>query len=227
MHFSRGRTRCEDAATLAAIDDRPAAARWRKLVSDRLAEMRRLSPGSGSLSGSFWDGRAERYASQLRVQDAMTDPFLRRLRRVTDASSSAVDVGAGTGRFALALAPAVRQVTAVEPSAAMLAQLRRGAEQLGVGNVHTIQATWEDADVAKVDVAFSAFVVTLVAEAGPFLAKLDAAAREPRPAVSRCLLGRRPASIRCGGISTTPLVLRVRATSTRSPSCASSASSRP
>jgi SAM-dependent methyltransferase len=147
-------------------------------VSDRLAEMRRLSPDSGSVSGSFWDGRAERYASHMRVADAATDPFLRRLRRVTDASSSALDVGAGTGRFALALAPVVRHVTAVDPSAAMLALLRREAERLDVGNLTTIHATWEDADAPAVDVAFSAFVLTLVAEAAPFLAKLDAAARD-------------------------------------------------
>ncbi|HWC26283.1 MAG TPA: class I SAM-dependent methyltransferase [Solirubrobacteraceae bacterium] len=162
---------------MTSSDDSSAAARWRRLVTDRLDEMQRLSPGVGSVSGSFWDTRAERYATQARRADAGGDPFLRRLRRLTDASSSVIDVGAGTGRFALALAADVGHVTAVDPSAAMLAVLQRDAERLELSNVTTIQATWEDADAATADVAFSAFVAPLVPEAVPFLAKLDAAAR--------------------------------------------------
>lgn len=138
--------------------------------------MSRLSPEAGCVSGSFWDGRAERYAQHARLADARADPLLRRLRRVTDESSTVIDVGAGTGRHALALAAGVGHVTAVDPSAAMLALLRRQAQQLGVSNVSTIQASWGDADVAPADVAFSSFVATLVADVAPFFAKLDAVA---------------------------------------------------
>lgn len=146
-------------------------------MTGRLEEMSRLSPGAGCVSGSFWDGRAERYAQHARLADARTDPFLRRLRRVTDASSSVIDVGAGTGRLALALAAGVRQVTAVDPSAAMLAVLRREAQQRNVTNLSTVEAPWEDADVAPADVVFSSFVATLVPDVAPFFAKLDAVAR--------------------------------------------------
>ena len=86
-------------------------------------------------------------------------------------------MGAGTGRFALALAPSVARVTAVEPAAAMLAVLQRDAAQLGVTNVTQVRATWEQAAVEPADVAFSSFVMTLVPDAGPFLAKLEASAR--------------------------------------------------
>lgn len=162
---------------MTAREDSTATARWRRLVSGRLGEMSRLKPDAGSVSGSFWNTRAEGYAKNVRLVDDDKDPLLRRLRRLTDASSSALDVGAGTGRYALALARSIGHVTAVEPSAAMLAVLQRGAEQHGVTNLTTVQATWEDAAVERIDVAFSSFVVTLVAEAGPFLRKLDAAAR--------------------------------------------------
>lgn len=158
-------------------DDSSAQARWRRLVTGRLEEMRRLSPRAGSLSGSFWDNRAERYAKHVGRTDPRKDPFLRRLRRVTDESSSAIDVGAGTGRYALALAPGIAHVTAVEPSAAMLAIMRRDAEQRHVANITTIAATWQHAPPATADVAFSSFVLTLVPEAVPFLEKLDAVAR--------------------------------------------------
>ncbi len=154
-----------------------AAARWRRLVADRLDERDRLSPGLGSLSGEFWDRRAERYAASMSLTDAAGDPFLRRLRRVTDSSSTAIDVGSGTGRFAVPLAADVGHVTAVDPSEAMLNILARDAEQLGLTNLTTVLGTWEEAVTADADVVFSAFVLTLVPDVCPFVTKLDRAAR--------------------------------------------------
>ena len=160
-----------------AGEEGPAAARWRTLVSDRLAELERLSPGAGAVGGAFWDGRAERYATHAPVADAGSDPFLRRLLRATGAAGTVIDAGAGTGRYALALAGHGRRVTAIDPSAAMLAVLRRGAEQLGLADVDCVQATWEHAEPARADVAFSSFVLTLVPDGDAFVTKLDAAAR--------------------------------------------------
>ena len=60
----------------------------------------------------------------------------------------------------------------------MLGVLRRSADELGVANVETIEARWEDAVTPPADIVFSAFVLTLVADAPPFVAKLDALARE-------------------------------------------------
>ncbi len=52
-----------------------------------------------------------------------------------------VDVGAGTGLLALGIAPAVRQVHAVDISPAMTGYLRRQAEQLGLENLEPVTAT--------------------------------------------------------------------------------------
>lgn len=158
--------------------DNQAAARWHRLVTDRLAEVERLSPGRGWLDGTFWDRRAERYAAGVKTTDIERDPFVRTLRRVTDRDATAMDVGAGTGRFALALAGGVRHVTAVDPSDGMLAILRRDAEQMGVTNITTVRGTWEEAVTQAADVVFSAFVLTLVPDARRFVTKLDAAARK-------------------------------------------------
>ncbi len=93
-------------------------------------------------------------------------------------SSTVIDVGAGTGRFALPLAAHVEHVTAVDPSDAMLTVLRRGADERGVTNLTTVQRRWEQAGDEVADIVFSAFVLTLVADAAGFVSKLDAAARD-------------------------------------------------
>jgi SAM-dependent methyltransferase len=155
-----------------------AAARWRRLVQARLAEMERLQAGRGAIGAAFWDSRAKRYASRMPVANATTDPLYRRLRRATGRRSTVLDVGAGPGRFTLALAPHVAAVTAVDPSGAMLDICRREARRRQLGNVTTVHARWQDADVAPASVAFSSYVLPLVADAAGFLAKLSAAATE-------------------------------------------------
>src|SRR6266568_5498239 len=55
-------------------------------------------------------------------------------------AATLVDLGTGTGRFALAAAPLVRRVVAVDVSPAMLALLRERAAGAGLANVECMQA---------------------------------------------------------------------------------------
>jgi ubiquinone/menaquinone biosynthesis C-methylase UbiE len=55
-------------------------------------------------------------------------------------SSVVVDLGAGTGQFTLAVAPACARVVAVDVSPVMLDVLRAKVARLGIGNVHLAQA---------------------------------------------------------------------------------------
>ncbi len=156
----------------------PAAARWRKLVTARLAETEKLQPGRGPMNPAFWDSRAKRFASRMSVATAAGDPFYRRLRRATGRRTTLVDVGAGPGRFTLTLAPHVAAVTAVDPSGAMLDICRRQAAAAGLANVTCIQGRWDEVDLAPADVVFSSYVVTLVADGAKFLAKMDGCATD-------------------------------------------------
>ncbi len=156
----------------------PAATRWRKLVTARMAESERLQPGRGPMNPAFWDSRAKRFASRMSVATVAGDPFYRRLRRATGRRSTLIDVGAGPGRFTLSLAPHVAAVTAVDPAGAMLDICRRQARTAGLANVTCVQGRWADIDLAPADVVFSSYVVTLVADAATFLAKMDASATQ-------------------------------------------------
>lgn len=151
-----------------------AAARWRNLVRARLAEMERLEPGRGTTGPDYWNARrARRFADHMN-RGVDEDPLLARLRRQVGRRSSFLDVGAGTGRFALALAPRVAHVTAVDPSPPMLAVLKGEARRRGISNVDCVTAPWREADVSRADVSLCSFVLPLIEDAAGFLAKLDA-----------------------------------------------------
>jgi SAM-dependent methyltransferase len=144
-------------------------------VRARLAEMEGLQPGRGALGAAFWDSRARRFA-RTTLSTATGDPLLKRLRRATGRRSTVLDVGSGPGRFTLALAPHVARVTAVDPSGRMLAICRREARARRLANVELVHGPWEDVEVEPAEVAFSSFVLSLVADAPRFLRKLDGAA---------------------------------------------------
>jgi cyclopropane fatty-acyl-phospholipid synthase-like methyltransferase len=57
-----------------------------------------------------------------------------------DSTSTLVDFGAGTGTFALAIAPYCGRVVAVDVSHPMLASLRWKIEEMGVDNIDIVQA---------------------------------------------------------------------------------------
>ncbi|MGI9023099.1 MAG: class I SAM-dependent methyltransferase [Acidimicrobiales bacterium] len=154
-----------------------AARRWRTLVRARRAEIERLDPGrSGPTDGGYWDRRADRFAACL--SDPLTgDAFLARLRRLTGSRTTVIDVGSGPGRFALALAPRVAGVVAVDPSRAMLDLLREQARRRGLANVAVAAGRWDEVDVEPADVVFASYVLPVVADAPAFLAKMDATAR--------------------------------------------------
>lgn len=154
-----------------------ASSRWTRLVTARLAEMDRLSPGAGAVGPGYWNPRARRFARYVEGT-AERDPLFRRLRRATGRRSSVLDVGAGPGRFSLALAPHVAQVVAVDSSPAMLRILQRRARALGLANVRAVEGRWEDVDVAPADVVICSYVLPLVAQVAPFLRKLHHSSRE-------------------------------------------------
>ncbi|MFN2607627.1 MAG: class I SAM-dependent methyltransferase [Acidimicrobiales bacterium] len=154
-----------------------AARRWRALVRARRREVERLDPGRpGPSDARYWDARARKLAARA-LGTAAGDPFLARLRRLSGARTTVLDVGAGPGRFSLALAPRVAGVVAVDPSPRMLALVATAARRAGLANVATVEGRWEDVEVAPADVAFASYVLPVVDDAPRFLAHLDAAAR--------------------------------------------------
>ncbi len=153
-----------------------ASARWSKLVKARLAEMERLDPGRGAVGPEWWNSRARRFA-RCSSQVTPKDPLFARLTRAAGRRSTVLDVGAGPGRFSLALAPRVASVVAVDSSSAMIDILSRRARRAKLANVEAVVGRWPDVDVEPADVTICSYVLPLIADVAPFLRKLDTVTR--------------------------------------------------
>lgn len=121
----------------------------------------------------FWDARAKKFAAAV-AGAAPDDPFVTRVLRDVHHETTVLDVGAGPGRFSLALAAHAAHVTAVDWSPAMLAIAATNARRLGLTNLTWVTGRWEDVDVEPADVTICSHVLPLADDAEAFLAKIDA-----------------------------------------------------
>lgn len=88
-----------------------------------------------------WDGRAASFAARHK-RSSFERQCLDLLAPQPD--WSVLDVGSGPGTLAIPLAAQVRQVTCLDFSTAMLAQVRKRAAEENRHNVHTVCASWTD-----------------------------------------------------------------------------------
>jgi len=116
-------------------------------------------------------------AANFKADPRRTDePALDVLRGLVVPGETWLDIGAGGGRYALPLAVAGAKVVAIDPSPAMLGILAEAAAEFGVGGVTTMAGRWPMQDAPAADVCLIAHVSYDIAEIGPFLDAMDAAA---------------------------------------------------
>ena len=101
------------------------------------------------------------------------DPALNCLFAVLGSGKEVLDVGGGSGRFALALATRAERVTVVDPSADSIDLLKERAAEAGITNVTTINEQWEDANVPAADLVLCSLVLHHVSEPAPFVSRLQ------------------------------------------------------
>lgn len=154
-----------------------AVERWQELLQARAEQMDAAYARLGRTSADFWDRRAAGFHRATRARTG-SDPFYTYLREHVRPEDSVLDVGAGTGRFALALAPSVRQVIALEPNEAMLGYLREEIAASDVRNISLVQSRWENAPAdLRADIVICSHVLYPILAVVPFLQKLHDAGR--------------------------------------------------
>jgi SAM-dependent methyltransferase len=154
-----------------------AVERWQGLIDARAQQMDVAYARLGRTSADFWDRRARGFHRATRNTIA-SDPLFQQLQYVVTPQTSVLDVGAGTGRFTLALASQAQHIIAVEPNATMLDYLRRDAAEQDFRNISYVQTTWQDApDDLHADIVICSHVLYPIRDIVPFLTKLQAATR--------------------------------------------------
>lgn len=162
-----------------------AEAMWADRVRGNAAQVARLRETSDD------DDHYAPVTSLFRDDPRRTgDEVLEALLRIARPDQQWLDVGAGAGRFAMPLALATREVTAVEPSSAMLDALREGLVEHSIDNVRVVEGRWPAAassigPMPAADFALIAQVGYDVEDIGPFLDALESAASRGCVAVMR------------------------------------------
>lgn len=95
-------------------------------------------------SARFWDRIADRYARKPVADEAAYQRKLQITRSYLRADMTVMEFGCGTGSTALAHAPAVSRIDAIDISARMIAIARGKADTAGIGNVSFRRAAVDD-----------------------------------------------------------------------------------
>lgn len=126
-----------------------------------------------------WRSIAEQFQRMAeQAMEGSPGPLLSRVLDRATPDTTVLDVGAGTGRQTLQLAPHVGRVIAVEPSPSMREFLAGEIEEYGCDNVELVAGRWQDARVSKADIVVCANVFYDVQDLVPFVEKLDSHARD-------------------------------------------------
>ncbi len=130
------------------------AALWRQLAETRY--WRGYNRPEARNQVQAWRERAREYDARIQRRWSQPDSTRDLILSRVDGDTTVLDIGAGTGRWAILLARHVRRVTAVEPAPAMVRVMTENLVQEGIENVQVIQGSWPNVQVGPHDVSLCA-----------------------------------------------------------------------
>lgn len=132
--------------------------------------------GVAAVDLAYWESHAAGYDDHSRAPGHY-EGTLAAIQSLVRSEDTLLDVGAGTGRFALPLARHVRHVTALDHARPMLTLLQEQAAQQKLHNFSLIEAPWETAVVEPHDVVLAAWSLYRLPDMLAGMQKLVAATR--------------------------------------------------
>ncbi|MBM4430134.1 MAG: class I SAM-dependent methyltransferase [Chloroflexi bacterium] len=130
------------------------AALWRQLAETRY--WRGFNRPETAQAVDTWRDKAREFDEKIKRRWTRPDSSRTLLLSQVDAETTVLDIGAGTGRWAMLLAPHVRWVTAIEPAPAMAELMAENLAREGIKNVHIVQDLWPTVSVEPHDVSLCA-----------------------------------------------------------------------
>lgn len=125
----------------------------------------------------FWTPRRARWFNQAVLISNFSALTLKALEPILVGCRSILDVGAGVGALTVPLARVVEAVTALEPSPAMLEELRANIARNRVPNVTCLPAAWGKTEVPAHDLILVANVAPVFDDLLSFLTTAEPLAR--------------------------------------------------
>ena len=154
-----------------------------------------MSPASDR-TDHFWTPRRARLFNQAVQISNFPAHALRALDPILVGCRTVLDVGAGVGALTIPLAKAVEEVTALEPSPAMMEELRANVARNHLTNVRCVQAAWGTADLPPHDLILVANVASIFDDllgfltgAEPLACRAIALVRNVGPGAEKFYLG--------------------------------------
>jgi 2-polyprenyl-3-methyl-5-hydroxy-6-metoxy-1,4-benzoquinol methylase len=145
---------------------------WAELVEIK-AHSRKIKH-AGNPTEDMWAERARHFKERVKKKWARPDSSREFILSQLNPESTVLDIGAGTGDWAILLSRRAKHVTAVEPSASMIAVMQESLDAQKISNVSIIQGAWPEVSVEPHDYSLcshamyacpdlKAFVLTMVA----------------------------------------------------------------
>jgi 2-polyprenyl-3-methyl-5-hydroxy-6-metoxy-1,4-benzoquinol methylase len=101
------------------------------------------------------------------------DPLLDFVLQNVNSEETVLEIGPGNGRWTIPLAKAAKNVTAVEPSEAMLNILKENISDAKVSNIQILPASWKNASVQPHDVVICAHGIYASPDFAAFVRKME------------------------------------------------------
>lgn len=155
---------------------------WRQIVEARLAG--RPESDAPAATADPWAGRAREFDSMARSRPRGIGSRQEAVLDLIEPGESILDIGAGTGAWALVFATKAGSVTALDASPSMTAVLRENVTAAGAAGaaIRVIEGRWPEVEVERHDVTFAAHSMYGIADLPGFIRRMVAVTRR------RCFL---------------------------------------
>lgn len=153
---------------------------WEEMWKKNHEERERLQRKEYGIE--YWDMAAEDFSFSRKTNGYEYGGKVRNaLSEVLNSDSEVLEIGPGPGTFVIPFASEVRKVTAVEPSEGMIRELKKNAEEKGIGNFGIINKKWEDVEeteiAGKYDLVICSTVLWIFKDVWQQLRKMEKASR--------------------------------------------------
>ena len=149
---------------------------WRELVENK--ELSRKRNSEAEPKTDVWANRAHKFKEGVKRRWSQPDSSREYIISQLDPNSTILDIGAGTGDWAALLSRHAKSVTAIDPSASMIAVMRESLAAQRINNVSIIQGSWPNVNVEPHDFSLCSHAMYGAIDLVSFIRQMVACTRQ-------------------------------------------------